>query len=147
MKKLYVIFPITLLIGAVALLCFGEYAVAAVVGVTAAVAAIPLFLPRKKHSDPDPTGTKFISDIVSMTETISRATAERDCGIYTQMLYEQARFCEPSTNSNLRTFERKILIEICKMKPTDSDSEIAQKCESIISLLKEREEAAKSDII
>ncbi|MBQ8171880.1 MAG: hypothetical protein IJZ95_07835 [Oscillospiraceae bacterium] len=113
-----------LLIGAVVLL---------ILLILSLIPAKPTELP-----DPDPTGRMFTSQLTEMLDTISRATAERPCGIDTEMLYEQARFSEPSTDSTLRPLERRILSAICELHPDDSDEVISQKCSSIMQLLDER---------
>ncbi len=131
----------------VLLLIFGADVItaAAVVILLAALAFVGTVYTAERP-DPDPTGMLFVSQLTEMMDTISRATAERDCGIHTQMLYEQTRFCEPSTDSSLRSHERKILKEICTMKPTDSDDEIAAKCGAVLQLLKERESESHGNI-
>ncbi len=118
-------------------------AIAAAAGILLLAAALVGALAERPPSDPDPTGTLFLSQLTDMMDTISRATAERDCGIYTQMLYEQARFGEPCTDSDIRPLERRILESICGMKPTDSDDEIAEKCRNISSLLEDRKKKMK----
>ncbi|MBQ9946933.1 MAG: hypothetical protein IJO91_00965 [Oscillospiraceae bacterium] len=117
--------------------------IAAAAGILLFAAAVVGALAERPPSDPDPTGTLFLSQLTDMMDTISRATAERDCGIHTQMLYEQARFGEPCTDPAIRPLERRILEDICGMKPTDSDDEIAEKCREIMSLLEEREKKMK----
>ena len=92
--------------------------------------------PQKR--DPDPDGTIFTRTLTEMMDTISRATAERDCGIATQMLYEQARFSEPCLNRDARTTERSILSAITEMHPDDTDEQITQKCNAILKLMQER---------
>ena len=96
--------------------------------------------------DPDPTGRMFTSQLTEMMDTISRATAERPCGIDTEMLYEQARFGEPSTDATLRSLERRILSAICELHPDDSDEVISQKCQSIMQLLDERSKKMTSAV-
>lgn len=125
---------------AAVMLCVGtELLTAVVICAALALLAVAGLFYRKELVDRDPTGMLFVTQLSEMMDTISRATAERECGIHTQMLYEQARFCEPSTDSTLRVLEHRILREICTMKPTDSDDEIAGKCGAILQLLNERE--------
>lgn len=118
-------------------------------GATLLLAALSGLLPQKQaereelvidiiEPDSDPTGTRFVSELTEMTDTISRATAERDCGIYTQMLYEQARFGEPSTDPSIRSLEREILSAVCDMRPDDTDEAISDKCRTVMALLEER---------
>ncbi len=121
-----------LLIGAVVLL---------ILLILSLIPAKPAELP-----DPDPTGRMFTSQLTEMLDTISRATAERSCGIDTEMLYEQARFGEPSTDSSLRPLEHRILSAICELRPDDSDEVITQKCSGIQRLLEERSHKMKSTI-
>lgn len=102
-------------------------------------AALAGLISRMDTAYSDPDGTRFISQLTEMTDTISRATAERSCGIATQLLYEKARFCEPCADSSLRELERRILTGICGIHPTDSDDEITHRCEAISALISERE--------
>ena len=119
----------------------GEWTAVVLIPLTAALLlAWILFHKRRNHViDNDPDGTDFVRQLTEMTDTISRATAERECGIYTQMLYEQARFCEPSADIRNRAVERRILQEICSMRPTDSDEVMAEKCASVMKMLKKRD--------
>lgn len=119
----------------------GECIAAVLIPITVALLlAWILFHKRRNHViDNDPDGTDFVRQLTEMTDTISRATAERECGIYTQMLYEQARFCEPSADVRSRLVERKILQEICAMRPTDSDQVMAEKCAAVMKLLEKRD--------
>lgn len=114
-------FPVTLIAGAVAL------------------------IPCAK-ADPDPTGERFTSLLTEALDTISRATAERDCGIHTQLLYEKARFCEPCADPSVRPTEKKILAEILALHPKDSDDLMAKKCASISALLDERSEITRGEV-
>ena len=116
-------------------------------GLCAAAAAAALFLPRRRPSaptDPDPDGTRFTAQLTEMMDTISRATAERECGISTQLLYEQARFCEPCADPSVRETERSILTAITQMHPDDPDEVITQKCEAVQRLLDKREKGIKT---
>lgn len=119
----------------------GEWTAAVLIPLAAALLFAWVLFCKKRKSviDNDPDGTDFVRQLTEMTDTISRATAERECGIHTQMLYEQARFCEPSTDVRTRTVERKILQEICAMRPTDSDEVMAEKCAAVIKLLEKRD--------
>ncbi len=114
------------------------YAVAAVL-----LLSIAALIPQAVPTDFDPTGEDFVTALTEALDTISRATAERDCGIDTQLLYEQARFCEPITNPNIRSAEREILRRIFDIKPYDSDEEISHKCSTVSELLLMRKNAAE----
>lgn len=101
--------------------------------------AVAVRLSRTEQlTDPDPDGTEFVRMLTEMMDTISRATAERSCGIDTQLLYESARFCEPCKDPAARTLEREILKAIAAMKPDDSDEEISKKCRAVMAKLSER---------
>lgn len=93
---------------------------------------------KKRRKDNDPDGTGFTTTMIKMMDTISRATAERACGIDTQMLYEQVRFCEPCLNSDARDLEREIMLAVTKFHPDDSDAEITQKCNDVLRMLEKR---------
>lgn len=116
-------FPITLIVGAAAL------------------------IPMPRTADPDPTGERFISLLTEALDTISRATAERDCGIHTQLLYEKARFCEPCADPAARSTEKRILAEILALHPKDSDDIMARKCAAISALLDERSEITRGEAL
>jgi len=126
--------------GALSAAAWTMLAAAVVLAVVAAVAAV---CRRSKippvPTDPDPSGTRFTTQLTEMMDTISRATAERECGISTQMLYEQARFCEPCTDPAARETERGILTAITEMHPDDPDEVITQKCTAVLRLLEKRE--------
>lgn len=100
---------------------------------------IPLLLSRSIRRDPDPTGELFVSRLTESMEIISRATAERECGIDTQMLYELSRFCEPCSEPSARETEQRILTEIKAMRPDDTDEDITLRCREISALLRSRE--------
>ena len=80
----------------------------------------------------------FPATLTEMMDTISRATAERRCGIDTQMLYECARFCEPCESPSARPLEEEILTAVSEMRPDDSDEVISQKCRAVLKQLDER---------
>ncbi len=110
--------------------------------VSAAAAVIALLCRRKAQPAPEEEkndGTYFTSQLVEMLDTISRATLERDCCEFTEMLYEQARFCEPTKRSELRPLEKEILESICRIHPDDSDELIIEKCAVISELLERRQ--------
>lgn len=102
-----------------------------------------LSLVRKKQrtaqdDDSDYDITWFPRMLTEMMDTISRATAERSCGIDTQLLYERARFCEPCESPSARLLEKEILSAITEMHPDDSDEVISEKCRAVLKLLDER---------
>ncbi len=107
--------------------------------VASVIALIPAVIP----TDFDPTGEDFIASLTDALETISRATAERGCGYDTQLLYEQARFCEPVPDPAVRATEREILRRILELKPYDSDAEITAKCAAVSELLQRREKISQ----
>lgn len=112
-----------------------------------ALAACALALiPMPRIVDPDPTGERFTSMLTEALDTISRATAERDCGIHTQLLYEKARFCEPCADPAARSTEKRILAEILTLHPKDSDDIMAKKCAAISALLDERSEITRGEV-
>lgn len=119
--------------------------------ITLIAAALGL-IPAKEAeiADPDPTGERFTALLNESLETISRATAERQCGYDTQLLYEKARFCEPCASVSVRATEQEILDRILTLNPRDSDAETAAKCAAISALLDKREitadKAAKSTL-
>lgn len=119
-----------------------------IVGLVLLILPLLSLIPAKPTElpDPDPTGRMFTSQLTEMMDTISRATAERPCGIDTEMLYELARFGEPSTDSALRPLERRILSAICELRPDDSDEVISQKCRGIMQLLDERSKKMTSAV-
>lgn len=120
---------------------------AILLGAEAAIYCFPVTLllsvialiPAVIATDFDPTGEDFISALTESLETISRATAERQCGFDTQLLYEKARFCEPVQDPAVRSTEREILRRILELKPYDSDAEIAAKCAAVSELIERRE--------
>lgn len=125
-------------------LTYAAWALLAAAVLLAALSACSLI--RRKPpvpTDPDPDGTRFTTQLTEMMDTISRATAERDCGISTQMLYEQARFCEPCTDSSLRETEHEILAAIAQMHPDDPDELITQKCSAVQRMLEKRRHMIK----
>ncbi len=103
------------------------------------IASIIALIPAVIATDFDPTGEDFIAALTESLETISRATAERQCGYDTQLLYEKARFCEPVQDPAVRATEREILRRILELKPYDSDAEIAAKCAAVSELIEQRE--------
>lgn len=107
------------------------------------VAGIIALIPAVIATDFDPTGEDFIASLNDALETISRATAERQCGYDTQLLYEQARFCEPVQDPAVRATEREILRRILELKPYDSDAEISAKCAAVSELLSRREKISQ----
>ncbi len=116
-------------------------------GFEAAIYAFPITLfasvialiPAVIATDFDPTGEDFIASLTDALETISRATAERQCGYDTQLLYEQARFCEAIPDPAVRSTEREILRRILELKPYDTDAEISAKCAAVSELMERRE--------
>lgn len=116
--------------------------VIAALAVISAVAIIIAILTRRKEESPHEEvydGTYFTTQLVDMLDTISRATLDRDCCEFTEMLYEQARFCEPSDKPELRPLEREILESICRIHPDDSDQVITEKCAEISKLMEQRQ--------
>ena len=111
------------------------------------IASIVALIPMPRTADPDPTGERFTSMLTEALDTISRATAERDCGIHTQLLYEKARFCEPCADSAARSTEKKIFSEILALHPKDSDDIMAKKCAAISALLDERSEITHGEAL
>lgn len=147
MRKAYILSA--LICAVVCAACFllsdgGMLRAAAWVMLMAAVAlAVVAVLPSMRRkpplpTDPDPSGTRFTTQLTEMMDTISRATAERECGISTQMLYEQARFCEPCTDPASRETEHEILTAITQMHPDDPDEVITSKCTVVLRLLEKR---------
>jgi|GEM_PF-6524242 len=124
-------------------------------GVDGAISFFPIALaanaaaliPVPRTADPDPTGERFTSMLTEALDTISRATAERDCGIHTQLLYEKARFCEPCADPAARSTEKRILSEILSLHPNDSDDIMAKKCAAISALLDERSEITHGEAL
>ncbi len=124
-------------------------------GVEGAISFFPIALaanaaaliPVPHTADPDPTGERFTSMLTEALDTISRATAERDCGIHTQLLYEKARFCEPCADPAARSTEKRILSEILSLHPNDSDDIMAKKCAAISALLDERCEITRGEVL
>ncbi len=106
-------------------------------------ASVIALIPCVIATDFDPTGEDFISSLTDALETISRATAERQCGYDTQLLYEQARFCEPVPDPAVRATEREILRRILELKPYDTDAEIAAKCAAVSELLDRRKKISQ----
>lgn len=102
-------------------------------------ASILALIPAVNATDFDPTGEDFVAALTESLETISRATAERQCGYDTQILYERARFCEPVPDPAVRQTEREILRRILELKPYDSDAEISAKCAAVSELIDRRE--------
>lgn len=96
---------------------------------------------RKRIAAEDEDALRFPVLLTEMMDTISRATAERSCGIYTQLLYEYARFCEPCEDVCVRRLEREILTAITAIRPDDTDEEISKKCTAILEQLKKRDKA------
>lgn len=115
--------------------------IAAVLAVLSAAAIIAAILLRRRKEPPEEEydSSYFTTQLVDMLDTISRATLDRDCCEFTEMLYEQARFCEPSDNAELRPLEREILEAICRIHPDDSDQVITEKCEGISRLIQQRQ--------
>ena len=114
----------------------------AVLALLAAAAIITAIFHRRKAQpvpEEENDGTYFTSQLVEMLDTISRATLERDCCEFTEMLYEQARFCEPTKRSELRPLEQEILKAICRIHPDDNDELITEKCAVISELLERRQ--------
>lgn len=107
------------------------------------IASVIALIPAVIATDFDPTGEDFIASLTDALETISRATAERQCGYDTQLLYEQARFCEAIPDPAVRATEREILRRILELKPYDSDAEIAAKCAAVSELMERREKIAQ----
>lgn len=112
----------------------------------ALVASAIVLIPIPRTADPDPTGERFTSLLTEALDTISRATAERDCGIHTQLLYEKARFCEPCADPSVRPTEKRILAEILSLHPKDSDDIMAKKCAVISAMLDERARMTRSEV-
>ncbi len=113
-----------------------------VLAVISAAAIIIAILARRKKTPPpeeEYDSAYFTSQLVEMLDTISRATLERDCAEFTEMLYEQARFCEPSDKAELAPLEREILESICRIHPDDSDQVITEKCAEISKLMEQRQ--------
>ena len=116
--------------------------VIAALAVISAVTIIIAMLARRRKSPPpeeEYDGTHFTTQLVEMLDTISRATLDRDCAEFTEMLYEQARFCEPSDKAELAPLEREILESICRIHPDDSDQVITEKCTEISKLMERRQ--------
>ena len=115
--------------------------IAALAILSAAAIIIALLTRRKKAApcDEEYDGTHFTAQLVEMLDTISRATLDRDCAEFTEMLYEQARFCEPSDKAELAPLEREILESICRVHPDDSDQVIIEKCAEISKLMEQRQ--------
>lgn len=116
--------------------------VAAVLALIAATALVITILSRRRVEpvpEKENDGTYFTTQLVEMLDTISRATLERDCCEFTEMLYEQARFCEPTKRSELRPLEHEILEAICRIHPDDNDELITEKCAVISELLERRQ--------
>ncbi len=116
--------------------------VLAVLAVISAAVIIVTMLARRKKEPPteeEYDSAYFTSQLVEMLDTISRATLERDCAEFTEMLYEQARFCEPSDKPELRPLELEILESICRIRPDDSDQVITEKCTEISKLMEQRQ--------
>lgn len=116
--------------------------VIAALAVISAVTIIIAMLARRRKSPPpeeEYDGTYFTSQLVDMLDTISRATLNRDCAEFTEMLYEQARFCEPSDKAELAPLELEILKSICRIHPDDSDQVIIEKCTEISKLMEQRQ--------
>ena len=109
--------------------------------ISAAVIIVAMLTRRKKAAPPDEEydGTHFTTQLVEMLDTISRATLDRDCAEFTEMLYEQSRFCEPSDKAELAPLEREILESICRIHPDDSDQVITEKCTEISKLIEQRQ--------
>lgn len=109
--------------------------------ISAAVIIVTMLARRKKAPPPEEEydSTYFTSQLVDMLDTISRATLERSCSEFTEMLYEQARFCEPSDKAELAPLEREILESICRVHPDDSDQVIIEKCAEISKLMEQRQ--------
>ncbi len=107
----------------------------------AAVAALLVLLKRRSKPQPPPPydGRYFTAQLTEMLDTISRATLERDCAEFTELLYEQSRFCEPSDNPAVAPLEIQILEKICLIHPDDSDIVINDKCAEISELLEQRQ--------
>lgn len=121
----------------------GFHAAVYIFPITLAIGAA-LLIPAKEAeiADPDPTGERFTAMLNEALETISRATAERQCGYDTQLLYERARFCEPCADPSVRAAEQEILQRILALNPRDSDAETSAKCAAISALMDKREIAA-----
>lgn len=121
----------------------GFHAAVYIFSITLAIGAA-LLIPAKEAeiADPDPTGERFTALLNEALETISRATAERQCGYDTQLLYEKARFCEPCASVSVRAAEQEILERILTLNPRDSDAETSAKCAAISALIDKREIAA-----
>ena len=115
--------------------------IAALAVISAAAIIIAILARRKKTPPPEEEydSTYFTSQLVDMLDTISRATLERSCSEFTEMLYEQARFCEPSDKAELAPLEREILESICRVHPDDSDQVIIEKCAEISKLMEQRQ--------
>lgn len=114
----------------------------AVLALVSAAAVVIIMLSRRRAQplhEEENDGTYFTSQLVEMLDTISRATLERDCCEFTEMLYEQARFCEPTKRSEFRPLEQEILEAICRIHPDDSDELITEKCAVISELLERRQ--------
>lgn len=123
----------------------GFHAAVYIFPITLIAAALAL-IPAKKAeiADPDPTGERFTALLNEALETISRATAERQCGYDAQLLYERARFCEPCADPSVRAAEQEMLQRILALNPRDSDAETSAKCAAISALMDKREKTAKS---
>lgn len=121
----------------------GFHAAVYIFPITIIAAALAL-IPAKEieAADPDPTGERFTAMLNEALETISRATAERQCGYDTQLLYEKARFCEPCASVSVRATEQEILERILTLNPRDSDAETSAKCAAISALIDKRKIAA-----
>ncbi len=105
------------------------------------IAAAVLILRRRQKPQPEPQydGRYFTEQLTEMLDTISRATLERDCSEFTELLYEQSRFCETSDNLATAQLEIQILESICRIHPDDSDIVINEKCAEISELLEQRQ--------
>lgn len=116
--------------------------IAVLAALSAAAAVIAVLLRKRDNAPPesDDDGTYFTRQLTEMLDTISRATLERGCCEFTEMLYEQARFCEPTKRADIRPLEHEILHAICRMHPDDSDELITEKCAVISELLERRQE-------
>ncbi len=112
----------------------------------AVIAAVLLTVRLRRKPQPPPeqeeqpyNGAYFTTQLTEMLDTISRATLERDCSEFTELLYEQARFCEPSDSPEFREAELEILQAVCDIHPDNSDTEINEKCAAISQMLERRQ--------
>ncbi len=152
MRGLFIILTLLVMVAAmVALLCGVDGAAAAAIVIVCVCCAMLLILllvrGKKCTVQPDndePDGSWFPSMLIEIMDTISRGTAERPCGIDTQMLYEQARFCEPCEDISVRPLEREILTAITEMHPDDSNEELSRKCRVVLKKLEERRKFVKN---